>query len=170
MKIRLVSVGGDLKATEISLLLPAVVGRGRGTNLTLPHPLISRQHCELYEAGGTLMVRDLGSLNGTYVGNQRVTNAEVPPGELLTVATVNFRVVYDDASPKDDSESPLLVGDDESTRGPRRLREDLPPSPAAGMTNASRTGRRTRSGPAHDSGKRARPRLTTPRRSRLLSR
>lgn len=127
MKIRLVSVGGDLKATEISLMLPAVVGRGRGTNLTLPHPLISRQHCELYEAGGTLMVRDLGSLNGTYVGNQRVTNAEVPPGELLTVATVNFRVVYDDNSPKDESESPLLVGDDESTRGPRRSQDDPTP-------------------------------------------
>lgn len=133
MKIRLVSVGGDLKATEISLMLPAVVGRGRGTNLTLPHPLISRQHCELYEAGGTLMVRDLGSLNGTYVGNQRVTNAEVPPGELLTVATVNFRVVYDDNSPKDESESPLLVGDDESTRGPRRLRDDLPHPTIDGM-------------------------------------
>lgn len=133
MKIRLVSVGGDLKATEISLLLPAVVGRGRGTNLTLPHPLISRQHCELYEAGGTLMVRDLGSLNGTYVGNQRVTNAEVPPGELLTVATVNFRVVYDDNSPKDESESPLLVGDDESTRGPRRLRDDTPHPTIDGM-------------------------------------
>jgi hypothetical protein len=137
MKIRLVSVGSDLKAIEISLLLPAVVGRGRGTNLTLPHPLISRQHCELYEAGGTLMVRDLGSLNGTYVGNQRVTNAAVPPGELLTVATVNFRVVYDDASPKDDSESPLLVGDDDSTRGPRGLPQDPPPSPAAGMSNAA---------------------------------
>jgi len=139
MKIRLVSVGGDLRATEISLLLPAVVGRGRGTNLTLPHPLISRQHCELYEAGGTLMVRDLGSLNGTYVGNQRVTNAEVPPGELLTVATVNFRVVYDDNSPKDESESPLLVGDDESTRGPRRLRDDLP-HPATGTEDAVEPG------------------------------
>lgn len=130
MKIRLVSVGGDLKATEISLMLPAVVGRGRGTHLTLPHPLISRRHCELYESGGTLMVRDLGSLNGTYVGNQRVTNAEVPPGELLTVATVNFRVVYDDNCPKDESESPLLVGDDESTHGPRRFRNDTPHKPA----------------------------------------
>jgi predicted component of type VI protein secretion system len=61
----------------------------------LPHPLVSRQHCELYENGGQLMVRDLGSLNGTFVNNQRVTESPLPPGELLTIGTVTFRAVYD---------------------------------------------------------------------------
>ena len=121
MMIQLVSVGGDVKAAEISLQLPAVVGRGRGSALTLPHPLVSRRHCELYESAGKLMVRDLGSLNGTYVGSQRITEAEVPPGELLTVATVNFRVVYhQDASQDDETESPLLVDRDDSTLGVRK--------------------------------------------------
>ena len=117
MKVRLVSVGGDVKATEISLQLPTLVGRGREATMTLPHPLVSRRHCELYELDGKLRVRDLGSLNGTYVGSQQVSDAEVPPGELLTVATLNFRVVYGEVPSNDETESPLLVGSDDSTYG-----------------------------------------------------
>src|SRR5205823_5330562 len=92
---KLVVVGGDVKTTEINLKLPSTIGRGRGTSIVLPHPLISRQHCELYEAGGKLMVRDLGSLNGTFVNNQRVNDSAIAPGELLTVGTVTFRAVYE---------------------------------------------------------------------------
>src|SRR5437773_11063101 len=97
--VKLVVVGGDVKTTEIKLKLPSTIGRGRGASIVLPHPLISRQHCELYEAGGRLMVRDLGSLNGTFVNNQRVTEAAIAPGELLTVGTVTFRAVYEAEEP-----------------------------------------------------------------------
>ena len=95
MKAKLVVVGGDAKAAEVTLKLPTVIGRGRDATLTLPHPLVSRQHCEIFESGGQLFVRDLGSLNGTYVANERVSEAPLPPGELLTVGTVTFRAVYD---------------------------------------------------------------------------
>jgi pSer/pThr/pTyr-binding forkhead associated (FHA) protein len=95
LNAKLVVVGGDVKTTEIALRLPSTIGRGRGTTIVLPHPLISRQHCELFEAGGQLMVRDLGSLNGTFVNNERVTEAPLAPGELLTVGTVTFRAVYE---------------------------------------------------------------------------
>jgi predicted component of type VI protein secretion system len=95
LNAKLVVVGGDVKTTEIALRLPSTIGRGRGTTIVLPHPLVSRQHCELYESGGQLMVRDLGSLNGTFVNNQRITESPLPPGELLTIGTVTFRAVYE---------------------------------------------------------------------------
>lgn len=114
MQAKLVVVGGDVKATEIRLRLPAVVGRGKGVTLTVPHPLVSRRHCELFEQEGVLMVRDLESLNGTFVGNQKVVGtAPVPAGELLTVATVNFRVDYGDVS--GDSTHPTLNDIDASS-------------------------------------------------------
>src|SRR5439155_22037534 len=97
--VKLVVVGGDVKTTEIKLKLPSTIGRGRGTAIVLPHPVVSRQHCELYEAGGRLMVRDLGSLNGTFVNNQRITESALGPGELLTVGTVTFRAVYEAEEP-----------------------------------------------------------------------
>ncbi len=117
MKAKLVVVGGDVKATEINLKLPAIIGRGREATLTLPHPLVSRRHCELYEVDGQLMVRDLGSLNGTYVGTQRIVESPLPSGELLTVATVNFRAVYAHADVENGTELPDLVGNDDSTHG-----------------------------------------------------
>ena len=95
MEAKLVVVGGDAKMKEIRLKLPAIVGRGKGSTLKLPHALVSRQHCEIFEANGKLMVRDLGSLNGTFINNQRITEAELPAGELLSIGTVTFRAVYE---------------------------------------------------------------------------
>ena len=45
------------------------------------------------------MVRDLGSLNGTFVNNERITESALGPGELLTVGTVTFRAVYEAEEP-----------------------------------------------------------------------
>lgn len=95
LSAKLVVVGGEVKTAEIKLRLPSTIGRGRGATIMLPHPLVSRTHCELYESDGRLMVRDLGSLNGTFVNNQRVTESALPAGELLTVGTVTFRAVYE---------------------------------------------------------------------------
>ena len=124
MKAKLIVVGGDAKPTEIDLTLPSVIGRGRSATLTLPHPLVSREHCEIYLSEGRLHVRDLGSLNGTYIGNERVEDAALPAGGLLTVGTVTFRAVYEDpAAEADVDDLSFSISDadsdsDELTVGP----------------------------------------------------
>ncbi|HND55770.1 MAG TPA: FHA domain-containing protein, partial [Pirellulaceae bacterium] len=95
MQVKLVVVSGSTKHQQIKLRLPTVIGRGRTCTLQLPHPLVSRQHCEIYEEGGRLKVRDLGSLNGTFVSGQKVTTSDLPPGCQLGVGTVTFRVEYE---------------------------------------------------------------------------
>lgn len=95
MHIKLVVVEGDAKTAEVKLRLPAVIGRGRGSTLQIPQALVSRQHCEAIEANGRLRVRDLGSLNGTFVDGVKVREADVMPGQTLTVGSVTFRVEYD---------------------------------------------------------------------------
>jgi predicted component of type VI protein secretion system len=96
LNVTLVVVGGDVKTPEVKLRLPSTVGRGRDCSIMLRHPLVSRQHCELFEASGGLMVRDLGSLNGTFVNNQRIDgDAPLQPGQLLTIGTVTFRAMYE---------------------------------------------------------------------------
>ncbi|MEE3369910.1 MAG: FHA domain-containing protein [Planctomycetota bacterium] len=94
-QVKLVVVGGAAKATELVIRPPVVLGRGHEASIPLPHPLVSRLHCEIVHQQGRLLVRDLGSLNGTFVGNQRVSEAELPSGELLTVGSVTFRAEYE---------------------------------------------------------------------------
>lgn len=94
MDAKLVIVGGDAKTNEIKLKLPVVIGRGREASLTLPHALASRRHCEIIERDGHLWVRDLQSLNGTFIGNERIDEAILPPGELLTIGNITFRAEY----------------------------------------------------------------------------
>ncbi len=112
MNAKLIVVGGTTSTTEVKLRLPAVIGRGRSVQVTIPHSLVSRQHCEVSEADGRLVVRDLGSMNGTYIGDERITEAILEPGALLTVGTVTFRAIYevgsDDDSRNDDSDDTCL--------------------------------------------------------------
>lgn len=95
MNAKLIVVGGTTSTAEVNLRLPAIIGRGRSAQVTIPHSLVSRQHCEILERDGKLVVRDLDSLNGTYVGDERITEAVLGPGALLTVGTVTFRAAYD---------------------------------------------------------------------------
>lgn len=106
LSVKLVVVGGDAKSKEVQLKLPTVIGRGReGVTLTLPHKLVSRKHTELFEDKGKLFVRDLGSLNGTFVNNQRIAEPRpLKPNELLTLGNVTFRAIYDNAVTTDSVE------------------------------------------------------------------
>jgi pSer/pThr/pTyr-binding forkhead associated (FHA) protein len=96
VQAKLVVVGGETNAREFDIELPAIIGRSRNTDVTVGHPLVSRQHCEVFEADGLLLLRDLGSLNGTYVGQTRLAEQPMPiqPGEQFTVGPVTFRAEY----------------------------------------------------------------------------
>ena len=106
-RIKLVVVGGDVDTKEMEVDLPATIGRGREASISLTHPLVSRQHCEIVASQGRILVRDLDSLNGTFIGSERIKEATIGPGDLLTVGTVTFRAVYEkataEASDADDS-------------------------------------------------------------------
>jgi pSer/pThr/pTyr-binding forkhead associated (FHA) protein len=96
LKAKLVVVGGDAKAGEFNLSLPTVIGRGKEAGLTIPHALVSRAHTELFERDGRLVVKDLGSLNGTFVNNTKIEAEQVlEPSQLLTLGNVTFRAIYE---------------------------------------------------------------------------
>ena len=94
LEVKLVVVGGATEGDEFQLELPAVLGRACEVTLPLPHPLVSRRHCELVDRDGSLLVRDLGSTNGTFVGSERITESVLEHGQLLTVGTVIFRAFH----------------------------------------------------------------------------
>lgn len=98
MQAKLVVVEPPTQPNEYIVTLPATIGRGREATLKLAYALVSRQRCELFVDQGRMMVRDLGSLNGTLVAGQRVQTAPLSSGELLTIGSVTLRVFYGDAA------------------------------------------------------------------------
>ena len=109
LDVKLVVIGGATENDEIKLELPAVVGRAHDTTIPLPHRLVSRHHCELFERDGRLIVRDLGSTNGTFVGSERISESDLEHGQLLTIGTVTFRAFFSGLS------EPVLAHDDDET-------------------------------------------------------
>ena len=96
LNAKLIIVGGKSKTKEVRLKLPTTIGRGKEADLTIPHALVSRSHSLLFERDGQLCVKDLGSLNGTFVDNKRIeTEQIISPNQLLTLGDITFRAVYD---------------------------------------------------------------------------
>ena len=78
----------------ITLTQPiTVVGRsGKLCDLVLDHTSISKQHCMLVKTDGLVYLRDLGSTNGTRVNGQRVIRGALLPGDLLSFASLSFKI------------------------------------------------------------------------------
>jgi pSer/pThr/pTyr-binding forkhead associated (FHA) protein len=69
-----------------------LVGRQEGCDMRIQHKSVSKMHCVLARTDGLLLVRDLGSTNGTRVNGQRVRRAALLPNDNLAVAGFKFRV------------------------------------------------------------------------------
>src|SRR5438045_49756 len=73
-RVTLTATEGALKGQEFAFVgqEEIVIGRSATCWLQLPDPLVSRQHCLLDMGGEWVWVRDLGSLNGTFVNGQNI--------------------------------------------------------------------------------------------------
>lgn len=65
-------------------------GREGENDVLVPHPSISRQHCEVWLTDEAVLVRDLSSRNGTFVDEQRVGEAQVFTGQTLRLGDVEM--------------------------------------------------------------------------------
>jgi pSer/pThr/pTyr-binding forkhead associated (FHA) protein len=68
------------------------IGRHADSDIALDDITVSRRHCEVSRDGGRVIVRDVGSLNGTYVNQKRVDVAEVTQGDELQIG--KFHLVF----------------------------------------------------------------------------
>ena len=72
-----------------------IVGRREECDLRIPLAEISRKHALLIVEGNVVTVRDLGSANGTYINNRRITEQELSPGDHIVIGPVVFTVQID---------------------------------------------------------------------------
>ena len=68
-------------------------GRHPESDIFLDDITVSRRHVEIVpKDGGAYVVRDVGSLNGTYVNRERIDEVQLEPGDELQIG--KFKLVY----------------------------------------------------------------------------
>ncbi len=67
-------------------------GRHPESDIFLDDVTVSRRHAEFYRRGPQFSVRDVGSLNGTYVNRERIDEAGLSGGDEVQIG--KFRLVF----------------------------------------------------------------------------
>ena len=78
--------------TEEVLLKPGAnrLGRNEQNDLPINDPSVSSFHCEINFEHDTLVVKDLGSTNGTFINSVPITQAILEPGQTLKLGSVEL--------------------------------------------------------------------------------
>ncbi|WP_291377992.1 FHA domain-containing protein [Demequina sp.] len=67
-------------------------GRSVSCDIFLDDVTVSREHAHFVRAGNEFLVRDAGSLNGTYVNRERVAEAELHEGDEVQIG--KYRLTF----------------------------------------------------------------------------
>src|SRR5262249_61252179 len=76
---------GPDEGREVPLDRVVEIGADPACQLVLHDPAVSRRHASISYVAGRLVVRDLGSRNGTLFGGARIKDAQVPLGAVLSL-------------------------------------------------------------------------------------
>ncbi len=93
------------------------IGRRAGNDIVIPDAYVSGQHATIEIVGADVRLTDLGSTNGTFIGETRIAPnmpATVPPDAVLTLGKTQFRIEWatdaptepaDESAPETDAQA-----------------------------------------------------------------
>ena len=96
MHLKLKVLRGASAGKEIAVKGPKFfIGRSEECNLRANSDAISRRHCAISVTEESVLIRDLGSRNGTYVNGNRIEgDHQIEMGDQLRVGPLEFLVTY----------------------------------------------------------------------------
>ena len=94
MDVKLVVVGGKQAGTEIPVPGPTfLIGRGETCQIRPQSKLVSRKHCMISIAEGSVAIEDCGSTNGTFVNGQKLEQQRLLHNrDLIKIGMLEFKV------------------------------------------------------------------------------
>lgn len=90
--VLVVKRGGEAGASYLLDQSTTVIGRSPSSEIFLDDITVSRTHAEISRTPEGYVVRDRGSLNGTYVNRESVTEAGLVSGDEVQIG--KFRLVF----------------------------------------------------------------------------
>ncbi|MCL4786313.1 MAG: FHA domain-containing protein [Verrucomicrobia bacterium] len=109
-KLVILSAGMTGRSHELKVD-KTTIGRVEDNTFQISEPSVSSHHCEVMLRGSDVVVRDLNSTNGTFIGGEKVTEAVLKPGQTLRLGQVEIRLETGDTPPpaKKLSESTMVM-------------------------------------------------------------
>ena len=92
-KFMLRGVSGATFGKIFPLTGVTVIGRNPECDISIPTDEVSRRHAELRPSQDGVMVEDLGSANGTFVNDRRVTRELLKHGDELRFDQLRFQLI-----------------------------------------------------------------------------
>ena len=92
-KLVVLTVGFNDRSLEVKPE-KTTVGRVEDNQFQLAEPSVSSHHCEIWAKGDDIIIKDLGSTNGSYVNEKQVEankEATLRPGQVLRLGQIELR-------------------------------------------------------------------------------
>jgi pSer/pThr/pTyr-binding forkhead associated (FHA) protein len=77
-----------------------LIGRGPNNSICLSDPQVSRLHCQVKVEGNKVLLTDAGSVGGTWVNGDRVTQHELQTGDVIRIGETQFAFRWADTDEK----------------------------------------------------------------------
>jgi pSer/pThr/pTyr-binding forkhead associated (FHA) protein len=68
------------------------IGRVEDNTFQIADPSVSSHHCEVHLRGGEILIRDLNSTNGSFIGSDKITEQVLKPGQILRLGQVELKL------------------------------------------------------------------------------
>lgn len=95
-KLVILNQGMTGRAFEVNVER-TTVGRVEDNTFQIADPSVSSHHAEIVLKGSDLLIRDIGSTNGTFINGEKITEAVLQPGQTLRFGQVELKI--DDGKP-----------------------------------------------------------------------
>lgn len=141
----LIEIFSGGKKQTLPLDRTITVGRQQGNDVVLDDTLASRRHCQLSLRDGLIVLKDLDSHNGTYVGANKVAEAILSLGDVIRIGKSTLRLMPDEVDKSQEARLPtaeVILDDEDAPRG--RATVDAHPAITAVAARVVGTGPLTR--------------------------
>lgn len=91
----------------------ATIGRSPQASIFIDNPAVSYSHARIFWQDGIYYIQDLGSLNGTFLNGNRITQAPLSAGDTIAVGKHTIRFLFDrpgETAPEVPAAPPLRPG------------------------------------------------------------
>ena len=102
MILRITKPDGKVQTLRMNIELTGKpVTIGRDAEVKLDDLECSRVHCAIRDWDGMHIIRDMKSHNGTFVNGQKISLAELRPGDVISIGKTQITVAAEEGSHTD---------------------------------------------------------------------